>query len=577
MSSYNRIHEWQTRLVLIKPNADLSAFLELSLVVVDIVDLNTGAVINHETLVTYDALSYAWGTVLPTIECICDRHMILLRDNLAAALRFLRRPEEERYVWADFQCINQEDDVEKAVQIQAVQIPRMKSIYAKASTVVIWLGESPAIDRISQHCRETCGSEIDILDCPNHLEEVWRSILEYSWFERTWVRQEVFAAKKLDVCSPYFSTSWESFNEALGTVQTSIHASDEKATRNLTALNRLYTAPPSADLASLLTQARGFRVSVPHDHVFSVLGMMYTPKNDASSFPVTYEKSYDEICADVTKFIIRNTRNVSILRWCPLQKEKSYAFNWPIVETSCQLDGRKHVVHLKPNGGSSEFLEWFHEENHIRQVGTMLMKSLAPFSTWGSLSSSRPLVLYGRAWGILTHIPDLHVWFKGYPYSNSREEPLPPNITAYSAEDEPDEDGRTESPPQEHLDGYRESVIFKRGLVRGTLNRIDQEHETIVQWTCYGSVRAGDMFVSLEPGPCDFVLRKCAASSEKFTVVAWSREIRPTSSIRNGIFWVPTKDDAAYYLAAVETHEEGWWFFPQANDPPGPRELFHIQ
>lgn len=57
--SYQHIHEWQTRLVLVKPNIDRSAILELNLVVVDLVDLDAGAIINHDTIVLYDALLYA--------------------------------------------------------------------------------------------------------------------------------------------------------------------------------------------------------------------------------------------------------------------------------------------------------------------------------------------------------------------------------------------------------------------------------------------------------------------------------------------------------------------------------------
>jgi hypothetical protein len=134
MISYSKIHEWQTRLALVKPNADHSACLELNLIVVDLVDLSTGALFDHERIVAYDALSYAWGNTTPSAECICDGRTILLRDNLDSALRHLRRPRDERYVWVDFLCINQKDLVEKSVQI-----PRMKSIYSKP---VLWLSGS---------------------------------------------------------------------------------------------------------------------------------------------------------------------------------------------------------------------------------------------------------------------------------------------------------------------------------------------------------------------------------------------------------------------------------------------------
>jgi hypothetical protein len=195
MCSYSKIHEWQTRLALIKPNEDLSACLELSLVVVDLVDLNTGAVINHDTLVTYDALSYAWGTAPPSARCICDGNTILLRDNLDSALKYLRKPQDTRYVWIDYLCINQDDLIEKAVQI-----PRMKNIFSKASTVIVWLGESLSVDNIVRRCNEKCepdeewepdegfGPDERILFCFDHKKELWESILDYTWFRRSWVR-----------------------------------------------------------------------------------------------------------------------------------------------------------------------------------------------------------------------------------------------------------------------------------------------------------------------------------------------------------------------------------------------------
>ncbi|OAG13967.1 heterokaryon incompatibility, partial [Alternaria alternata] len=80
----------------------------------------------------YDALSYAWGTASPSAKCICDGNKILLRDNLDSALKYLRKPQDTRYVWIDYLCINQDDLVEKAAQI-----PWMKNIFSKASTVIV--------------------------------------------------------------------------------------------------------------------------------------------------------------------------------------------------------------------------------------------------------------------------------------------------------------------------------------------------------------------------------------------------------------------------------------------------------
>lgn len=261
MCSYDRIHEWQTRLALVKPNADEAASLELGIIVVDLVELSEGVVVNHGTIVTYDALSYTWGGSPPSVECDCDGTMILLRDNLAAALKFLRRPQDKRYVWVDFLCINQQDNIEKSFQI-----PRMRSIYSRASLVIIWLGESQALEDLLQLCNEKCGTNKDLLGCQSHKGQCLAHTLEYSWFERTWVRQEVYAATKLDICSPYFSTSWERFTEKLGTIKSTNAPLSHTGLQNQESLNETYNEirhfpaqHPALRLLDLLKQGRGFQ------------------------------------------------------------------------------------------------------------------------------------------------------------------------------------------------------------------------------------------------------------------------------------------------------------------------------
>ncbi|KAH7068688.1 heterokaryon incompatibility protein-domain-containing protein [Paraphoma chrysanthemicola] len=556
MYSYQKIHKWQTRLVLIEPNADHSAHLELSLVVVDLVDLSTGAVVDHERLVTYDALSYAWGTSLPSIECVCNGTTILLRDNLASALRYLRQPQGERYVWIDFLCINQEDDVEKAVQI-----PLMRSIYSKASTVVVWLGESLAIQNIVRRCYGECGMDVEILACSTHKEELWQRILDYTWFRRTWVRQEVFAAKKLNICCPYFSTSWELFIDTMLKVETPGPTSSEKAVQNLESLNQLYKSSTRLDLLDLLKQGTGFQASVPHDHVFSVLGMLHIPKHDTNLFLVTYDKTYDEICGDITRFIIRKTGDLSILQLCPLQRNRSYAFNWPAVELVCPLDG-EHYPRTQNRGDSSELSEYFDRENPIREVGAPVTSdNTTSSSTSDRPSSIRPLVLYGREWGTLTYLGDDWHWH------------LNKHVPAYLAEHAMNDDLRTTLPAQKDVEEYCIFRIFKDGFVRRHLGGILQESKRRVGWDCVGSVRNGDIFVSFQPGPYCYVLRKGPEPGDLYEIVGSAGFMMSRSE--EG--FAPVEDETAHYFDYGRFDHDGIWRIREAQDAPGPRKRFKIR
>ena len=60
---------------------------------------------------------------------------VQVTENLALALRYLRRAKTPRTLWADALCINQKDEAEKEMQIQ-----QMDRIYANSSPVLVWLG-----------------------------------------------------------------------------------------------------------------------------------------------------------------------------------------------------------------------------------------------------------------------------------------------------------------------------------------------------------------------------------------------------------------------------------------------------
>jgi hypothetical protein len=582
--SYSKIQEWQTRLALIKPNEDPSACVELSLVVVDLVDLNNGAVINHDTLVKYDALSYAWGSASPSAKGICDGNTISLRVNLDSALKYLRKPQHERYVWIDYLCINQDDLVEKAVQI-----PRMKNIYSKASTVIVWLGMSPALASNLRECQKSCGLSVDLLTCSEHKQEVWESILNYAWFRQTWVRQEVFAAERLIVCCPYFSTTWELFNEALHSMTTMSNnefskstlqsASNHRAVENLNSLNELYLSR-ELDLLVLLKQGKGFQASVPHDHIFSVLGMMFTPKHSGTEpIPVTYDKTYHEICGDATRYIIRDTQSISILRWCPFQKDRSYAFDWPEIEVFCPILGEMEPE-IRIDEGSA-FLEQFDIDNPIRKAGAPMPSedmyyrnpgALRPSENLFSSSASsqsiiaRPLLLHGKVWGKIVQFNTLTT------YTCEQE------AHVYLAEHDTDPNLRMERSFQDDVDEYHEFFLYKLGLVRRVEEGILVEHERKATWRCHGTAREGDVLVSLEPDLWNFVLRKCSKSGDLFEVVAWGGEMFTNLVGSDVPVPVPVKDTSAYYLGEVEEEKRKWmsgrW---RPNDAPGPRQRFEIR
>ncbi|KAK8000564.1 heterokaryon incompatibility protein [Apiospora arundinis] len=94
--------------------------------------------------VPYEALSYTWGGELtndsPRVH-IGD-HKVPVTENLFEALCSLRLRNEDRFLWIDALCIDQNDHREKGHQVG-----QMSSVYRNAERVLVWLGPSShAID-----------------------------------------------------------------------------------------------------------------------------------------------------------------------------------------------------------------------------------------------------------------------------------------------------------------------------------------------------------------------------------------------------------------------------------------------
>ena len=83
----------------------------------------------------YEALSYTWGDSRDTVLVQCHGKHLKLRRNLYSALWYLRSKENQRIMWVDGICINQEDLSERSSQVLLMQ-----DIYRGASSTIVWLG-----------------------------------------------------------------------------------------------------------------------------------------------------------------------------------------------------------------------------------------------------------------------------------------------------------------------------------------------------------------------------------------------------------------------------------------------------
>lgn len=200
----------------------------------------------------YEALSYVWGSnenpeyiqvanklsdASPESCPGSDYHgaaRLPVTQNLAVALRNMRLLDKPRVMWIDAICINQQDNAEKGPQVG-----KMGDIYSKASQVVVWLGPAQDDSHLAMEVMRDLGSQIKMNWHDDAIEsapgasdltlsdrsaevpvkgELWRPIydlLTRPWFDRLWVRQEVYLATSAVVLCGDKEVPWSFFRGAL--------------------------------------------------------------------------------------------------------------------------------------------------------------------------------------------------------------------------------------------------------------------------------------------------------------------------------------------------------------------------
>ncbi|KAI8623717.1 heterokaryon incompatibility protein-domain-containing protein [Xylariaceae sp. FL1651] len=164
----------------------------------------------NEGIHLYEALSYVWGSEhnqQPAYIQSDDKidRCLLVTANLHTALSNLRDPYFVRTIWIDAICINQKSNEEKGQQVQS-----MPKIYAKASCVIVWLGEAAA--RSDQALKEILNAADQrhtnsvigqLATTTPQNQQAILALLKRPWFERIWVLQEVAAARRILIkCGP---------------------------------------------------------------------------------------------------------------------------------------------------------------------------------------------------------------------------------------------------------------------------------------------------------------------------------------------------------------------------------------
>ncbi|KAI1430263.1 heterokaryon incompatibility protein-domain-containing protein [Xylaria sp. FL1777] len=265
----------------------------------------------------YEALSYTWGDAsqTTTIQISSDldgpeptAHSVTV--NCCSALQRLRRAGERRALWIDAICINQESTAERNHQLGL-----MADIYAKASRVVVYLGEG---DEYSDAAMDVIAS---ILDPPDYKstpssdynettlinilstasDKCVASLFRRPWFSRIWVLQEIANAQSATAYCGGRELPWESFRDFVHYNTTtkwikSIPFAVEYSARE---------SPPcwtdiTQRLLGMLIDTRSYGATDPRDKVFALIPLL---AREQRLLRAAYPESSRESSIDVSMLL----------------------------------------------------------------------------------------------------------------------------------------------------------------------------------------------------------------------------------------------------------------------------------
>ena len=312
------------------------------------------------------ALSYTWGDPNTVREILVNGQPLPITQNLEACLRALRR---KQYVkngwkfWIDAICINQKDIVERAGQVK-----RMREIYTKAWTPIIWLGEETEGSDVALDLIITLATEYASRDGVNRLTATlhqdpqyfgrgsWRAlnnILCRRYWRRLWILQEVTLGRNsTPVLCGDRTLPWAHFAGAFSLIINTdevinTYIANElkdaslpfdlviwpnlNAVSEIQVFQQLHVQGRRPNMYRLLQYGRAALCSDPRDKIYSLLALMAEPLADLiqPDYTETVENIYRSFALDT----IKATASLDVIRHSGLETTSSlpsWAPDWVV-------------------------------------------------------------------------------------------------------------------------------------------------------------------------------------------------------------------------------------------------------
>lgn len=243
----------------------------------------------------YEALSYTWGSEVSKNAIVIDGRTFMVGNNLWGALFWLRHRLEERWLWIDAICINQADILERNQQLRI-----MPHIYARAQTVLVWLGtEDFVCAGYSKwdECFKQGAAGDDALGYDAFLDK----LCTVDYWNRVWIIQEICKARKIEIHCGSKSVDWATFIYRIGQYGNQLaNCVPLKLAKQM--INKY---GDGYKLENLLKTHRNALCKDPRDKIYGFTGLA----NDTHGrLPMDYGKTLFEVWKDVMRF--RNSDNV---------------------------------------------------------------------------------------------------------------------------------------------------------------------------------------------------------------------------------------------------------------------------
>ncbi|TGO29517.1 hypothetical protein BPAE_0014g00680 [Botrytis paeoniae] len=264
------------------------------------------------TRVPYAAISYHWRSADMCDQIWFDEeHYLCLNSSAGTILRsfatHLDFEFEPCFPWIDALCINQNDNIEKGLQVR-----QMGRIYSSALQVLAWIGDESMDSDLAMDFVVILYELMTYFGSPT-----------YSDFSRTWIIQEVVLGTDIVLLCGQKALNWR----ALGLVANMIVGMDlEKlllfrqdgsfpdglgASALIYQIKELREKGSSVTLEYALFQGLDFKTTNPRDKVYAFFGI--STDIEAMGIDVNYNATVKEVYTDATTRILNQGTFLSLL------------------------------------------------------------------------------------------------------------------------------------------------------------------------------------------------------------------------------------------------------------------------